>query len=197
MQPSEGGVANVESAGSGGRSDSQVRRSTTAARLRWLLVVGLLAANLLLLAMGLLAAGVGGGLTDWGSGAGGLGGWTDGLMTIFSVAVGFAAGVATFKEGRSIPVALTVMVTGLLIGVGYLIVAHLVDPCVNGWWDANSQIGSQPLCERFGSELNSHTRFHLLLHAIVGVLSAWVAALIYRWRKLFAWWPPEGPDTAR
>ena len=43
--------------------------------------------------------------------------------------------------------------------------AHMVDPCANGWWDANSRIGSQPLCEQFGSELNWHTRFHLFAHA--------------------------------
>ena len=66
------------------------RGSTTAPRLRWVLVVGLLAANLLVFVLGVIAAAVGGGLSDWGNGAGGLGGWANELMTYFSLLVGFA-----------------------------------------------------------------------------------------------------------
>jgi len=45
------------------------QRSATASRLRWLLVVGLLVYNLVLLALEAIAAAVGGELSDWGSGA--------------------------------------------------------------------------------------------------------------------------------
>lgn len=171
--------------------DTETPRSTFAARLRWLLVVGLLVANVVLLAMGAIAAAFGGELTSWGNGAGGLDGWADLSQTIFSLAVGVAAGIATFREGRAIPIAVAVFATGLLIGTGYLIGGHLVDPCDRGWWDARNRIGDQPLCERFGFELGIHTRFHLLLHATLGVPSAAIAALLYRRTKLIGWWPPE------
>jgi hypothetical protein len=171
--------------------DTETPGSTSAARLRWLLVVGLLVANVVLLAMGSLAAALGGGLSSWGNGAGGLNGWADLSQTIFSLVIGVAAGVATFREGRAIPVAVAVFATGLLIGVGYLIGGHLMDPCDRGWWDARSRIGDQPLCERFGLELSVHTRFHLLLHATLGVLSCAVAVVLYRRTRLIGWWPPE------
>jgi hypothetical protein len=167
---------------------ADTRRFITAARLRWLLVVGLLAANVVFFAMGSLAAAVGGGLTDWGNGAGGLGGWADGSITIFSIVVGIAAGLATFREGRSIPVAMAVLVTGLLIGVGFLEGGHLVDPCARGWWDFSNTVGDTRLCSTRG---DIDERFHLLLHASIGVLAASIAAFVYRRRSLFGWWPPE------
>ena len=172
--------------------DTDTRGSTSAARLGWLLVVGLLVANVVLLAMGSLAAAFGGELTSWGNGAGGLDGWADLSQTIFSLVVGVAAGIATFREGRAIPIAVAVFATGLLIGTGYLIGGHLVDPCDRGWWDAGSRVGDQPLCERFGQlGLAVNTRFHLLLHATLGVLSSGVAVLLYRRTRLIGWWPPE------
>ena len=72
-----GGVHASESAAS--------KSATLAARLRWLLVVGLLFANTVWFTMGLVAAAFGGSLTGWGSGAGGLGGWPDLSQTIFSL----------------------------------------------------------------------------------------------------------------
>ena len=54
------------------RQADAARSSTTAPRLRWVLVVGLLVANSLFFALGVLAAVVGGSLSDWGKGAGGL-----------------------------------------------------------------------------------------------------------------------------
>jgi hypothetical protein len=164
------------------------QREATAARLRWLLVVGLLAANVVLLAMGLLAAAFGGRLTSWGSGAGGLDGWADLSQTMFSLVVGVLAGIATIREGRSIWLAAGVGITGLLIGTGYLLLSHLVDPCARGWWDSSTSFGDTAACAGAGDIAE---RFHLLLHAVFGVISAGVAALIYRHRRLFGWWPPE------
>ncbi len=161
-------------------------KSTLAAMLRWLLVVGLLAGNLALLAMGLLAAAVGGGLTVWGSGAGGLDGWPDLSMTVFSLVVGVAAAAATYRERRSILIAVAVLATGFLIGTVYLMVAHLADPCDRNWWDSATTVGDTPLCSPFGDIAE---RFHLLLHATFGALAASAAALIYRRKSLFDWWP--------
>ena len=96
------------------------RRSATAPRLRWLLVIGLLAANLVFFAMGVVAAVAGGDLSDWGSGAGGLGGWANELMTYFSFLIGLAAAIATFRERRAVLVSVAVFATGLLISTGTL-----------------------------------------------------------------------------
>ena len=64
-----------------------------------------------------------------------------------------------------------------VVVIGYAQVAHTIDPCANGWWGPGSMIGSQPLCERFGSEWNWHTRFHLAAHALPAIplvaLYAW------------------------
>ena len=84
-----------------GQADA-ARSSTTAPRLRWVLVVGLLVANSLFFALGVLAAVLGGSLSDWGEGAGGLGGGANELMTYFSFLVGFAAAIATFRERRAV-----------------------------------------------------------------------------------------------
>jgi hypothetical protein len=166
--------------------DSQ--RSVTAFRLRWLLVIGLLLINLALLAMGSLAAAVGGGLSDWGRGAGGLDGWADGSMTIFSLTIGLVAGTATFRSGGSIRLSVIVFATGLLVGIGFLTGGHLLDPCDRGWWDFSSKAGGTRLCSARG---DIALRFHLFLHAIVGTASATVALALYRARDLFGWWPPE------
>jgi hypothetical protein len=157
-------------------------RSTAAVNLRWALVIGLLAWNLILFAMGSLAAAFGGGLSDWGKGAGGLDGWADLSMTIFSFAVGLPAAIATFREDRSISRAVGVFATGLLVGTGYLTGGHLVDPCDRGWWGFSTDLGDTRLCSSNG---DIAIRFHLLLHATLGVVSALVAVVIYRRRNLF------------
>ena len=164
-------------------------RTLVAARLRWLLVMGLLAANVAFFTLGAIAAAVGGDLSEWGKGPGGLGGWADFSMTLFSFSVGLAAAVATFRERRSILVAGAVFATGLLVGTGFLTGGHLADPCDRGWWDGASAIGDAPLCDSLG---DIALRFHLLLHGIFGVLSAGAAAFIYRRKNLFVWWPPAG-----
>jgi hypothetical protein len=166
------------------------QRSVAAFRLRWLLVVGLLVINLVLLVMGSLAALVGGGLTDWGSGAGGLGGWADGSMTIFSLTFGLAAGTATFRAGGSIRLSVIVFATGILVGIGFLTGGHLLDPCARGWWEFNSKTGDTRLCS---ARHDIALQFHLLLHAIVGTASAVLALALYRGRDLIGRWPPEAP----
>jgi hypothetical protein len=164
-------------------------RSATAANLRWLLVIGLLAANLLLFAMGLLAAILGRGLSDWGRGAGGLGGWANEFMTYFSFVIGLAAGIATFRERRKVLVAVAVFVTGLIISTVFLDIAHIVDPCARNWWDFSTTLGDTRVCSGQGDVA---VRFHLVLHGAFGALAAGTAAVIYRRKNLFEWWPPAG-----
>jgi hypothetical protein len=150
--------------------------------------MGLLVWSLILFAMGALAAALGGGLSDWGSGAGGLDGWADLSITIFSFAVGLPAAIATFREDRSIGLAAGVFATGLVVGTGYLTGGHLIDPCDRGWWGFSTDLGGTKLCSSNG---DIAVRFHLLLHATLGVVSALVAVVIYRRRNLFGWWPPS------
>ena len=177
MQTTEGHATDVT-------EPTDSKRSTLAARLRWLLVVGLLCANAVWFTMGLVAAAFGGSLTNWGSGAGGLGGWPDLSHTIFSFVVGLAAATATFRAERRIRVAVVVFGTGLLIGTAYLVGAHLADPCDRGWWDFDSELGGARLCS---SEGEIAQRFHLLLHGTTGVLAAAVAATLFRRTRLIGW----------
>lgn len=118
---------------------------------------------------GIGAAALGGSLTDLGSGYGGLWGVPDLLLTFVALILGVAAAIKMNRALRPgvgrLRLAVLVLVGAWAVAIGYSSVAHVVDPCVNGWWDANSRIGTQPLCERFGPELNWHTRFHLLAHA--------------------------------
>ena len=118
---------------------------------------------------GIAAALVGGSLSDLGSGAGGLFGIPSILTTLIALLMAIPAAVAVSRQALRSPGWLrAAVVTGIgawVVAIGYFVVAHAVDPCVNGWWDGRSRIGDQPLCERFGSELNWHTRFHLLAHA--------------------------------
>jgi hypothetical protein len=121
------------------------------------------------LAAGVGAAVVGGSLTDLGSGYGGLWGLPALLLTLVALILGVGVVIKVTRAMRPetgrLRIATLVVAGGWLVTIGYANVAHMVDPCVNGWWDANSRLGSQPLCERFGTELNWHTRFHLLAHA--------------------------------
>ena len=135
---------------------------------------------------GLAAALIGGPLTDLGSGAGGLYAIPSLVLDVAAVAIGVPAAVVVARQLRTEGPwfrAAVVVGGGLwVVAIGYFVVAHLVDPCVNGWWGPESRIGSQPLCERFGSELNWHTRFHLLAHAAPAavLVTAYVWA-VRRW----------------
>jgi hypothetical protein len=118
---------------------------------------------------GLAAALIGRGFTDLGDGAGGLFGVPSLLLTLVALVLGLPAAAIVARLVRPadgwIGVAVLVGAGAWVVAIGYFVVAHAVDPCVNGWWDGRSRLGSQPLRERFGRELNWHTRFHLLAHA--------------------------------
>lgn len=145
-------------------------------------------------ATGAAAAIVGGALTELGSGAGGLFGIPSMLTALIALVLAIPAAIGIARRTRSSPgwLRAAVVISGgaWIVAIGYFVVAHAADPCVNGWWDANSQIGSQPLCERFGTELNWHTRFHLLAHAApAAVLLAGYVWAVRRWGL-----PPAGSD---
>ncbi len=134
---------------------------------------------------GIAAATLGGSWSDLGSGYGGLYGLPAMLLTVLALMVIPASIVVARRLGpdsRRLRFGLLVGVGLWVVAMGYWEVAHLVDPCANGWWDEQSPIGSQPLCERFGPELNWHDRFHLLAHAApAAVLLGVYLYLIRRW----------------
>ncbi|HEX9683209.1 MAG TPA: hypothetical protein VGA13_09010 [Acidimicrobiales bacterium] len=117
---------------------------------------------------GVVAALVGGSLSDLGEGAGGLFGVPSLLTTLIAVFLALPAAVTVARHGRGSPrLRRPIVIAGgaWVVAIGYFQVAHSVDPCLHGWWDLSNRVGDQPLCERFGSELNWHTRFHLAAHA--------------------------------
>lgn len=141
---------------------------------------------------GIGAAVVGGSLTDLGSGFGGLWGVPALLLTFVALIVGTTAAIRIGRvlgpDAGRLRLTVVVLVGVWVIAIGYGGVAHLVDPCANGLWDASSRIGSQPLCERFGNELNWHTRFHLFAHAAPAAL----LLLVYVWA--IRRWGTNGPS---
>ena len=114
------------------------------------------------------------------------------MLALVALVLGLPAAVAVARALRPVDgwigVAVLIVVGAWVVAIGYVVVAHAVDPCANGWWDGRSRIGSQPLCERFGPELNWHTRFHLLAHAVPAAVlfAVYVWALerspVARWR---------------
>ncbi len=135
---------------------------------------------------GIAAAAIGGPFADLGSGFGGLWGVPALLLVLLALGVGIPAGVKVARRLRSdrrwLLAALIVVGGVFVVAFGYVQVAHSTDPCANGWLDLRSRIGSQPLCERFGSEVSWHTRFHLAAHALPGFgLLAAYAWGVNRW----------------
>jgi hypothetical protein len=139
--------------------------------------------------LGVLAAGLGAFLTPLGSGLGG--GW--GVPAL-------ALNLAMLLGAPSLPLAGADLARGrregagrmlafwgpLLIGAGFIGIAHAVDPCLRGVWTLGSYLGSIPLCELFWPEINIHTRFHLLLHAApAAVLVVLYWAALKRWHPAF------------
>ncbi len=143
---------------------------------------------------GVAAAAVGGPLTQLGSGAGGLYAVPSLVLDLTAVFIGVPAGVVVARhlrpQSRRLGAALIVGGGLWVVAIGYFMIAHWLDPCVNGWWGPESRVGSQPLCERFGNELNWHTRFHLLAHAIPATLL--VAGYIWAVRR----WATPQPQRA-
>ncbi len=138
------------------------------------------------LAGGIAAALAGGPLSDLGSGAGGLFGIPSLLTTLIALFVAIPTATVVARQARHSPgwlrAGVVVAAGAWIVAIGYFVIAHAVDPCVNGWWHARTRIGDQPLCERFGPELNVHTRFHLLAHAApAAVLLAAYVWSIRRW----------------
>lgn len=135
---------------------------------------------------GVAAAVLGGPFAQLGSGAGGLYAVPSLVLDLVAVVIGVPAGIIVARQLRdeSRWLAAAVIVGGGLwvVALGYFMVAHVIDPCVNGWWGPDSRVGSQPLCERFGNELNWHTRFHLLAHAApAAALTAGYVWAVRRW----------------
>lgn len=162
--------------------------ATTPRSLRWTIrsFVVVIAVSLL----GALASAlVGGSLTDLGSGAGGLFGIPSILTTLIALFVAIPAAMAVARQTRHslgwFRSAVVIAIGAWVVAIGYFVVAHEVDPCANGWWDSRTRIGDQPLCERFGPDLNWHTRFHLLAHAA----PAAVLLGAYLW-AIRRWGPP-------
>jgi hypothetical protein len=152
---------------------------------RWM-ILSLTVVIVISVVAGLAATVVGGSLTTLGDGFGGLFGAPALLLTLIALMVGVPATITVAKrlgpDERRLRAGVVMLVGVWVVGVGYAQVAHSIDPCANGWWDAQSRVGSQPLCERFGPELNWHTRFHLIAHALPAavLLAAYVWA-VHRW----------------
>jgi hypothetical protein len=157
------------------------------------LLVGIFRIVIVVSVVGGAASGlVGRGLIGLGDGAGGIFGVPALMLALVALVLGLPAAVAVARALRPVDgwigVAVLIVVGAWAVAIGYVVVAHAVDPCANGWWDGRSRIGSQPLCERFGPELNWHTRFHLLAHAVPAAVlfAVYVWALerspVARWR---------------
>lgn len=118
--------------------------------------------------LGVIGAIAGGDLgLSIGSGPGGLAGFP--MLALFgNVVVGMVAGSGGARMPRARTVMLLAVLGPALVALSFLMLAHRLDPCLRGWWDMSSGWVGAPLCESFEAELNTHTRFHLLLHASIG-----------------------------
>ncbi len=154
--------------------------SSRLARLGWRII---LLDAIISLVLGLLAALVGGSLTALGNGLGGGNGIPD-LIFLIPVLLGlFLYFRRVFKREKRKTDWLLAFIGPLLISIGYILIAHAFDPCNNGLWDLNSQIGdSVRLCERFGSEISIHTRFHYLWHIVATLPLVWLYGVVLKTR---------------
>jgi hypothetical protein len=130
------------------------------------------------LILGLLAALAGGSLTFLGNGPGGGYGIPDLLFLLAALAgiPGLLRAIVGMRRGeRGTARWALVFIGPLLISFGYILIAHSLDPCLLGMWDLASRLGGNiPLCERFGPELNVHTRFHYLWHILPTLPIVWL-----------------------
>ena len=119
---------------------------------RWM-ILSLTVVIVLSVVAGVAATVVGGSLTRFGDGFGGLYGAPALLLTFIALMVGIPATIIVTKrlgpDDRRLRAGVVVLVGVWVIGVGYAQIAHSIDPCANGWWDARSRVGSRSLvaCE--------------------------------------------------
>lgn len=73
-----------------------------------------------------------------------------------------------------------------IISTAFILIAHALDPCSSHHWTMMDFWGDQRLCERFGSDINIHTRFHLILHIapIVALAAGYHWMLVQLHRKI-------------
>lgn len=134
--------------------------------------------TILSLGLGLLTALVGGALTPLGDGLGGGYGIPE-LLFLVAILLGlpglFRGIGGLFKWDWEQAMWVIVFIGPLIIAVGYILIPHALDPCVNAIWDLTSQIGdSIPLCQRFDNDLNVHTRFHYVWHILPTLPLVWL-----------------------
>lgn len=140
------------------------------------------------LVLGLLATLVGGVLIPLGSGLGGGYAIPD-LLYLLAALLGLPGmfrGIAgIIKQKKDETKWSLVFIAPLLISVGYILIAHAIDPCINEIWSLSDRIGNSiPLCERFGQDINIHTRFHYLWHILPALPLVWLYG-----RMLRSWLP--------
>lgn len=119
------------------------------------------------LVLGILAAALGGWWSQFGSGLGG--GWgLTALIFEFPVLLSipsFIIGIqGLFTKDAQKMLLLIFFIGPLFISFAFILIAHSIDPCTLSIWTLADRWGTQPLCERFGSDINIHTRFHLIWH---------------------------------
>jgi len=118
--------------------------------------------------LGGLGALLGGAWTSVGEGLGG--GWgVPSMVFNLSILLSMPGLIIGFhkmmKKGFRNKVGLIFFLVTFAISVAFILIAHSVDPCDRRFWTLSDRWGTQPMCERFGSGISIHTRFHLLLHA--------------------------------
>lgn len=142
---------------------------------------------------GLIAALFGGSLTVWGSGFGGgyaLPGLVNTLALVLSLPAFIYGIFLLFRREDGAIKYILVFLGVFLVGLGYVVIPHMLDPCVQGIWTATSRYQDIRLCEYFGTELNIHTRFHLFWHAaptIPLILVYWYS-MAKTYPQLFSAW---------
>ncbi len=149
-----------------------------------LIVLGwqiLLVTSALSVLLGILAAVFGGAFTELGRGVGGGNGFPT-LIFLIPALFGLILLVQNiFKKKKDWSLLLLVFLGPLIISFGYIIIAHEFDPCFNDLWNINSQIGDGiRLCERFGNEINIHTRFHYLWHITPTIPLIWLYGVLLK-----------------
>ena len=135
------------------------------------------------LVLGLAAALFGGPLIELGSGFGGL--WSiPSFVLAITIVLGLPSlvlGFVAIVQRRWSGVGRMLAYFGpLVVGVGFILIPHTLDPCARGVWGAFSEAGGIRLCERFGLDLNVHNRFHLFWHMAPTVVLVVVYGLVLR-----------------